>query len=301
MPRVKRIAFKGDPYKCCTNTNDDKRWLPDDGTTCDPKYRNPAGADCIALGVLQNCVGADGFSDYCNDVGARDTNVKEMLDTKRATYCNNPNNFANDQNCRTWCSTGGKGRCDDAALYYCRDGGGHYHDDVCSCINSPYTNPQCVTLSGDPDAVEDTNCQLNGYWTNNQLTVIENKACSTEFHCNPTFNIEGSDNVAKDIQMTQYCGSNKKTVGGNNSNNSNKSTSIGTTTIPGTIINLPHIPGIPEKDFISGIPNTLIVLFIVIIIIALTMNKDNKNETSTSTNNVSTLSKIKTWLAKDAL
>ena len=191
------------------------------------------------------------------------------LNTAKASHCNTFSNFRQNGNCRAWCVSDGKGRCDTAANAYCAI----YNDDsICDCINSPLGNPQCNVASQDGVDVSEltSSCRNSGYWTSNMNSIIENGACPTTYNCRQDWDIDGASNIVHDNTMVQICGPGSGDDGGVAMGISGEVDPGvdrgGTIIIPGTDIELPQIPGLPEEDIISGIPNTLLVILILIVI-----------------------------------
>jgi len=100
--KVKRVAFKGDPTECClanTSGKDSVKTIGD--FTCDPKYRNPGGTDCVNV-----------YADYCK-VGNRminDPKCKALESSSYTVFSNlmkdkcNLDDFYQTTECINWCN-----------------------------------------------------------------------------------------------------------------------------------------------------------------------------------------------------
>ena len=273
-PRVKRTAYLGDHLKCCLSGGP----TINNKTTCDPRYRGLQTNDCFNH-LRKYCEGNDAFDDNCTKWGASSDTALNTLNAAKKIYCNNISKFTKSSDCRAWCASSGKGECDEAANAYCAI---HIHDPICNCINSPLDTPQC----GDMDMTKYSSdvheavssCRNSGYWTSNMNTMVTEGRCPTIVECKQDWNVGGSKNVLHNNIQVQVCGGDgedsdvervKKIfedgkVGGGG----------GTTAIPGTDIELPRIPGLPEEDIISGIPNTLLVILILIVVLVFASQSD---------------------------
>jgi len=199
-----------------------------------------------------------------------------MDDDQKQYYCSDGpdgiGNFTNAPDCQNWCVHGGKGKCDKAAAIYCSyntypncgpDDDCIPNSQLCSCINSMFGNPQCGGFASDHFT---QNCRNGGYYTNNMNQMIEDAACPTQYCCIQNWNVSGKYDDEQNNIMKQLCG----TSNVNSSDNSNESIQqpdhiVHTTTFPGTDINLPNIPGMPQEDIILGFSNTLFLIILIIV------------------------------------
>lgn len=279
-PTVKRIAYNADPKDCCLHASQSN---PIRGNkTCAPDYRGINASGCFDE-LQSHCSSSRAFNNECISWGSSSPQAQASIDIAKAVYCNNPNNYRNNPDCRDWCNTDGRGKCDRAVTDFCADNA-NKDNNICSCINSPLVNPQCSVITQDGEDLSDVDCQHGGgYWTSNMTAMVENQACPDTYNCRQDFNIGGSHSIVRDNWMIQVCGPGAPIPEPGDeppvlpeTSRIPVTTLIHTTTIPGTDISLPDIPGIPQEDFIKGFPNTLIVMFILIIVIVLTMTGGKK-------------------------
>ncbi len=262
-PTVKRIAYNANPVDCCSKSTPTNPIV--NGKTCDPKYRGMSQSACQDI-LQSECTADASFSEHCLAWGNTSDNAQRSLDNYKAQYCNVPDNYRNDINCQTWCNTNtGKGRCDVAVSDYCADIA-NLNDDTCSCINSPIDQPQCTAATADGVDVSDKLCQVHGYLTANMKSVIDNAACPTVYNCKQDWGQSGDHNISRNIYQQMVCGS---------EHYESQNPITQTTTIPGTSIKLPSIPGMRKQDYIQGFPNTLIFIFIIVVVLVLTYKPNN--------------------------
>lgn len=279
-PRVKRIAYKADPTDCCLNSTPTH---PIRGKyTCDPKYRGINQSNCFD--VMQTyCSSHKVFDEKCKSWLVTSPAAKASINAATKSYCNKPNVYRTNADCREWCnSTAGRGNCDVAVTDFCHDTA-NKDNMICSCIDSPLSLPQCSAKTAEGVDVSDVNCQHGGYLTSNMSQVIKNAACPTVYNCKQDFQLGGSNDIVRNQWMTQICGPQpvKPLQSGQPIPSPSSPTPHHTTTIPGTQINLPDIPGIPTTDFIAGTPNTLLILvFIIVIILILTSNGQSNGQSN---------------------
>lgn len=101
-PQVKRVAFRGDRDGCCwANVKGKDSSKTKDGKTCEPKFRDPNGTECINV-----------YRPYCED-GSRIVNDESCIslqssnqslyNTLMKNFCNRSNDNARHSKCIDWC------------------------------------------------------------------------------------------------------------------------------------------------------------------------------------------------------
>lgn len=98
-PRVKRIAFKGDPTACClaNNIRNNQTYIVD-GKTCDSRYRKPDSSECIRI-MNEQCAN-DNIINKTECINWAYADGKNRL---MKEYCNDSTENSRKEKCINWC------------------------------------------------------------------------------------------------------------------------------------------------------------------------------------------------------
>lgn len=98
-PVVKRVAFKGDPTKCClaNNVRQNQTYFVD-GKTCDPRYRKPDSTDCI--GAMNNYCAGENIITKPECINWAYADGKNRL---MKAFCNSSIENSRKDKCVEWC------------------------------------------------------------------------------------------------------------------------------------------------------------------------------------------------------
>ena len=102
--KVKRVAYNGDPLRCClANSSASGTTKVIDNKTCDPdKYLNPSSYECNSL-INSHCSSGENIkAQECQNMSRTNSTLYNQL---MSNYCNSDKTTAKSDLCASWCST----------------------------------------------------------------------------------------------------------------------------------------------------------------------------------------------------
>ena len=237
-PQIKRIAYKGDPMKCCMSGS-----VRDGNSTCDPQYSKLALGGCDSV-MEQFCVQGDNIkSQRCRDWLDQRKDKRAWYDAQVEKYCSLNKND----------TTG-----------------------FCACYNLPFeltSNPNFSPVTAKPSCYYAACSSGDEAWMNKTMEMIST-SCPTVQICNQNVTV-GSMTSSKIGEINLSCEQENKDENTTNPKPDESVSSTNTNTTTPAESEKPYKESLltePKEFSISGINQTYLLIMIVIIIISVLLS-----------------------------